>query len=224
MLLGLVQAAKLCKLADIREGGEECVMSTQAAVEFVNADGGIVSGCFGDIKKFCDNEKLDKFVAVIKSSTPNVLGDLTATLKDLSSTVSCTIHHKVLTNGGYGKAITVGAALILHDASMFSLKQSTHYLNITIRNLVKVFHKDTIPVNGTGVGGSRTIGCTTDLPASYGNGTGVGGNGTIGCTTDLPASYGNGTGVGGSGTVGGKTDLPTSDGHLTIEHVRKLIC
>ncbi|PWA75276.1 hypothetical protein CTI12_AA244600 [Artemisia annua] len=98
-LAGIVQAAKLRKLVDIREGVED-------AVEFVNAGEGIVRGCFGDNKKFCKNEKLDKVVAVIKSSTLNALGDLTATLKDPSSIVSCTIHHKVLTNGGYGKAIT----------------------------------------------------------------------------------------------------------------------
>nr|GEZ84448.1 hypothetical protein [Tanacetum cinerariifolium] len=77
---GIVQTAKLRKLVDTREGGEESVI----AIDYVNVDGGIVTGCFGDVKKFFKNEKLKKIVAVIKSCTPNALGDLTVTLKDLS--------------------------------------------------------------------------------------------------------------------------------------------
>nr|GEW27438.1 hypothetical protein [Tanacetum cinerariifolium] len=81
--------------------------------------------------------------AVIKSCTPNALGDLTVTLKDLSGTISNTIHYKVLTEERFAKAFTVGSALILHNVLDFSPKQSTHhYLNITKKNIVKVFHKD----------------------------------------------------------------------------------
>ncbi|GJR53673.1 hypothetical protein Tco_1404194 [Tanacetum coccineum] len=98
--------AKLRKLVDTREGGEESVMSTQeyirkviegvgedddftraswlSAIDYVNVDGGIVTGYFGDVKKFLNNGKLKKVIAVIKSCTPNTLGDLTVTLKDLS--------------------------------------------------------------------------------------------------------------------------------------------
>nr|GEV81906.1 EEIG1/EHBP1 N-terminal domain-containing protein [Tanacetum cinerariifolium] len=32
-----------------------------------------------------------------------------------------------------------------------------HYLNITMRNVVKVFHKDTVPGSGSGVGGSGML-------------------------------------------------------------------
>nr|GEW04552.1 hypothetical protein [Tanacetum cinerariifolium] len=116
---GIVQTAKLRKLVDTREGGEESVMSTQdyirkviedvgedddfmrapwlSAIDSVNVDGGIVTGCFGDVKKFLKNGKLEQIVAIIKSCTPNALGDLTVTLKDLSGTISGTIHYKVLT-------------------------------------------------------------------------------------------------------------------------------
>ncbi|GKE36746.1 transposase, MuDR, MULE transposase domain protein [Tanacetum coccineum] len=105
-----------------------------SVVEYVNVDGGIMSGCFGDIKKFLKNGKLEK-VAIINSCTPNALGDLTVTLKDLSGTI-------------YGVVILVlwiivGSALLLHNVYVFSLKQSIHhYLNITKKNMVKVFHKD----------------------------------------------------------------------------------
>ncbi|GKE50128.1 hypothetical protein Tco_1481386, partial [Tanacetum coccineum] len=32
-----------------------------------------------------------------------------------------------------------------------------HYLNITMRNVVKVFRKDTVPESGSGVGGSEML-------------------------------------------------------------------
>ncbi|GJS56069.1 hypothetical protein Tco_0629431 [Tanacetum coccineum] len=53
-------------------------------------------------------------------------------------------------DGGYGKDITVGAAMILAIVSVFIPKPSKHYLNITMRNVVKVFRKDTVPENGSG--------------------------------------------------------------------------
>ncbi|GJU03608.1 hypothetical protein Tco_1113946 [Tanacetum coccineum] len=162
---GIVQTAKLCKLVDTRKGVEESVMSTQeyirkviedvgedddftrapslSAIDYVNVDGGIVMGCFRDVKKFLKNGKLEKIIADIKSCTPNALGDLTVTLKDLSVTISDTIHYKVLTEESFAKTFTVGSALILHNVFIFSPKKSTHhYLNITKKNMVKVFHKD----------------------------------------------------------------------------------
>ncbi|GJX17955.1 transposase, MuDR, MULE transposase domain protein [Tanacetum coccineum] len=44
---------------------------------------------------------------------------------------------KVVAGGRYGKAITVGVVLILRNVSVFSLKSSGHYLNITLKNMVK---------------------------------------------------------------------------------------
>ncbi|GKD82767.1 hypothetical protein Tco_1349606, partial [Tanacetum coccineum] len=84
-----------------------------SAIDYVNANGGIVSGCLGDIKKFLNKGKLDQVIAIVKSCSPNVIGDLTMTMKDLSGTIHGTIHHKVIGEGGYGKDIIVGAALIL---------------------------------------------------------------------------------------------------------------
>ncbi|GKE31727.1 GPCR kinase [Tanacetum coccineum] len=123
-----------------------------SATDYVNANGGIVSGCLGDIKNFFNNEKLDQVVAIIKSCSSNVIGDLTVTVKDLSGTIPGTIHHKVIDDGGYGKDITVGAALILANILVFSPKPSMHYLNITMRNVVKVFRKNTVPGSESGSG------------------------------------------------------------------------
>ncbi|GKB19437.1 hypothetical protein Tco_0853360 [Tanacetum coccineum] len=108
----IVQAAKLRKIADIREGVEEFVMSTQEYIRKVVED---VARALGNIKNFLKNGKLNRVIAIIKSCSPNALGDLTVTLKDLSGTLSGTIHYKVLAEGGYGKDITLEAALILHN-------------------------------------------------------------------------------------------------------------
>ncbi|GKA47918.1 transposase, MuDR, MULE transposase domain protein [Tanacetum coccineum] len=168
---GILQLAQLRKTTEIREGGHNCEMLTQeyvrkiteeasdddhftrgpwlSAVQYLAVEGSIATGCFGDMKTFIKNGKVEKVVAVIKSCTPNMLGDLTVTLKDLSGIISGTIHHKVLKDEVYGKAISVGAVLILRNVSVFSPKSSGHYLNITLKNMVKVFHKDTSPVNSS---------------------------------------------------------------------------
>ncbi|GJW17158.1 hypothetical protein Tco_0024594 [Tanacetum coccineum] len=177
--VGIVQLAKLRRQSYIHEGGDASVLSTQEyikkvvedvggdenfksgswvrATEYVNANGGIVIGCLGDIKNFLKNKKLEQVVAIIKSCTSNALGDLILTMKDLSGTIPGAIHHKVINEGGYEKDITVGSALILANVSVFSPKPSMHYLNITIRNVVNVFHKDSVPGNGSGVGRSGML-------------------------------------------------------------------
>nr|GFA55934.1 GPCR kinase [Tanacetum cinerariifolium] len=71
-------------------------------------------------------------------------------LESGTGTISGTIHHKVIDEAGYGKDITVGAAMILKNVSVFTPKPSEHYLNITMRNVVEVFRKDTILGSGTG--------------------------------------------------------------------------
>ncbi|GJT77329.1 hypothetical protein Tco_1044054 [Tanacetum coccineum] len=60
------------------------------------------------------------------SCSPNVIGDLTVTMKYFS-----------------------GAALILANDSVFSPKPSMHYLNIIKRNVINVFHKITVPGSGS---------------------------------------------------------------------------
>nr|GEY77373.1 hypothetical protein [Tanacetum cinerariifolium] len=130
-------------IEDVGEDDDFTCETWLSAIDYVNVDEGIVRGCFGDVKEFLKNGKLEKVVAVVKSCTSNALGDLTVTLKDLSGTISGTINYKVLTEDRFAKEITVGAALILHNVSIFSPNQSTHhYLNITKKNMVKVFHKD----------------------------------------------------------------------------------
>nr|GEW65529.1 hypothetical protein [Tanacetum cinerariifolium] len=121
-----------------------------SATNYVISNGGSVTGCLGDIGNFLKKGKLDQVVAIVKYGSPNVLGDLTVTMKDLSGTIPGTVHHKVISEGGYEKDITVEAALILANVSVFSPKPSMHYLNSTMRNVVMVFRKDTVRGSGSG--------------------------------------------------------------------------
>ncbi|GKE72022.1 reverse transcriptase domain-containing protein, partial [Tanacetum coccineum] len=109
------------------------------AIVYLHGEGVIVSGCLGDMKKHCIKGKLELVVGVVKSCTPNSLGDMTVTLKDPTGTMGGTIHYKVFQNedDGYAKSIKVGSVLILRNVSVWTPKPSQHYLNITIRNIVK---------------------------------------------------------------------------------------
>nr|GEV32737.1 hypothetical protein [Tanacetum cinerariifolium] len=115
--VGIVQLAKIRKQSDIHEGGDDSAMGWR---EYVKANGGIVSGCLGDIKTFIKNGKLEQVVAIIMSCSLNALGDLKVTVKDLYGTLAGSIHYKVINKEGYGKEITVGSAIILANVSVFS--------------------------------------------------------------------------------------------------------
>ncbi|GKA86004.1 probable transmembrane ascorbate ferrireductase 4 [Tanacetum coccineum] len=99
---GLVQRAKLLKENVFILDPDGALMSTQEymqkVVEDVGEDADFNSGAWG---------KLEQVVAILKSCSPNALGDLNVTLKDLSGTVPRTIHYKVFDVGSYEKDITV---------------------------------------------------------------------------------------------------------------------
>ncbi|GJW11768.1 hypothetical protein Tco_1577595, partial [Tanacetum coccineum] len=132
---GVVQRAKLLKESVFILDSNGALMSTQEYMQKVVVD-------VGEDDNF--NRKLEQVVAIVKSCSPNALGDLNVTMKDLSGTIPGTVHHKVIGKGGYAKDITVGAAMILANVSIFTSKPLEHYLNITMENVVKVFRKDTV--------------------------------------------------------------------------------
>ncbi|GJX02045.1 hypothetical protein Tco_0185958 [Tanacetum coccineum] len=103
---GLVQRAKLLKENVFILDPDGALMSTQEYMQKVVED-------VGDIDNFLKKGKLEQVVAIVKSCSPNALGDLNVTLKDLSGTVHGTIHYKVFDVSSYEKDITVGAAMIL---------------------------------------------------------------------------------------------------------------
>nr|GEY49192.1 hypothetical protein [Tanacetum cinerariifolium] len=169
---GIVQQAKLLKEKVFILDSDGALMSTQeyiqkvvedvgedddfksgswvSATNYVTANGGTVIGRLGDIKNFLKKKKLGQVVAVVKSCSPNDIGDLIVTMKYLSCTIPGTIHYKVIGDGAYGKDITVGVVMILANVSAFTPKPSKHYLNITMRNVVKVFRKDTVSESDSG--------------------------------------------------------------------------
>nr|GEV53550.1 hypothetical protein [Tanacetum cinerariifolium] len=103
----------------------------------------IIHGPTGVLQAELLRKHADVMEGIIMSCTPNVLGDLTVTLKDPSRTMGGTIHYKVFNDdNGYARSIKVGAVLILRNVSVFTPKPSKHYLNITSRNIVKVFDND----------------------------------------------------------------------------------
>nr|GEU79571.1 hypothetical protein [Tanacetum cinerariifolium] len=126
----IVQLAKIRKQSDIHEGGDDLVLSTQVymkqvvkdvgededfnsgswvgAIEYVKANGGIVSGCLEDIKTFLKNGKLEQVVVIIKSCSSNALGDLKVTVKDLSGTLTGSIHYKKNTVNVFHKDFVPG--------------------------------------------------------------------------------------------------------------------
>ncbi|GKE47837.1 reverse transcriptase domain-containing protein [Tanacetum coccineum] len=137
----------------VKDVGEDDDFKSPAwvsATNYANAFCGTVTGCLRDVDNFLKKGKLEQVVAMVKSCSPNMLGDLNVTLKDLSCTTPETIHRKVIGDGGYKNDITVGAPMILANVSVFTPKPSHHYLNITMRNVVEVFRKDTVPESGSG--------------------------------------------------------------------------
>nr|GEX16317.1 transposase, MuDR, MULE transposase domain protein [Tanacetum cinerariifolium] len=55
-----------------------------STINYVNAFGGTVTGCLGDVDNFLKKGKLEQILGIVKSCSPNMLGDLNVTLKDLS--------------------------------------------------------------------------------------------------------------------------------------------
>nr|GEW86985.1 transposase, MuDR, MULE transposase domain protein [Tanacetum cinerariifolium] len=136
---------------DVSEADDFKCSSWITTLEFINYNGVIGGGCFGDIKSYLKKGNHEKVVAIVTSCKPNVIGDMNVTLKDPLGIMAGTIHYKVLLKDDYAKAIKVGSALILHNASVFCPKQLIYYLNIKIKNLVKIFQKDANGATGSNV-------------------------------------------------------------------------
>ncbi|WVZ20627.1 hypothetical protein V8G54_007949 [Vigna mungo] len=80
------------------------------------------------------------FVAcIMKKCKPNGLGDMKIAVKDPSTTLYASVHRKVLLHPEFAQDIGVGAVAV------FSPNRRTHYLNITVWNVVKVFQANIGP-------------------------------------------------------------------------------
>ncbi|GJW48569.1 hypothetical protein Tco_0080215 [Tanacetum coccineum] len=68
-----------------------------SAIMYLYGQGVSVSGCLGDMKKYCIKGKLELVVGVVKSCTPNSLGDMTVTLKDPTDIIMSDSEHSTIT-------------------------------------------------------------------------------------------------------------------------------
>nr|GEW95253.1 hypothetical protein [Tanacetum cinerariifolium] len=107
----------------VEDVGEDADFNSGAwvsATNYVNAFGGTVTGCLGDIDNFLKKRKLEQVVAIVKSCSPNALRDLNDSERSIGYSTG-TIHYKVLDVGSYKKDITVvGAAMILANVLVFT--------------------------------------------------------------------------------------------------------
>ncbi|QCD98627.1 hypothetical protein DEO72_LG6g3349 [Vigna unguiculata] len=62
--------------------------------------------------------------------------------QDPTGTVWANVHRKVLLHPEYGTHLTVGAVLLLNTVATFGHRHQICYLNITVRNIVKIFKAD----------------------------------------------------------------------------------
>ena len=84
-------------------------------------------------------EKVQSLGCMIKSIR-HCEGDAFVKVKDPFGIIGGTVHHEVLEE--YGSEIAVGSVLLLKRVSVFSPTPASHYLNITIKNVVHVFPHD----------------------------------------------------------------------------------
>ncbi|KJE90755.1 hypothetical protein, variant 1 [Capsaspora owczarzaki ATCC 30864] len=87
-------------------------------------------------KRFGYDHKIPFLVVLLKNYNPLDV-DASVTLKDPTGEMSGTIHHKVLEE--FGSLISAGAVLILKDVSVFSPTPRTQHLNVTLKNIVRIF-------------------------------------------------------------------------------------
>ncbi|GKC04462.1 hypothetical protein Tco_0996072 [Tanacetum coccineum] len=73
--------------------------------------------------------------------------------EDFKSGVWVSMIEYVNANGGISCTLNAlgDLTVTVKDLSVFSPKPSMHYLNITMKNVVKVLHKDSVPSNDSGV-------------------------------------------------------------------------
>ncbi|KAL0919102.1 hypothetical protein M5K25_011175 [Dendrobium thyrsiflorum] len=83
-------------------------------------------------------QRIPQVVGIVKSCTPNGLGDFSITLKDPTGTIGAAIHRKVLSEGNICREISVGCVFILKQVVALCPAHSSCYLNITLKNVVKV--------------------------------------------------------------------------------------
>ncbi|CAL9108036.1 unnamed protein product [Musa textilis] len=113
------------------------------ALEFLGEDCDLVWPI--DSIKTRATARVPQVVGIVKSCSPNGLGNLFLTLKDPTGSIGASIHHGVFSDCNLDGDITVGCALILKQVVAFCPARSIRYLNATSKNVVKLINKDCGP-------------------------------------------------------------------------------
>ncbi|WVZ04469.1 hypothetical protein V8G54_025275 [Vigna mungo] len=159
---GNIQVAMLNRLTDEPQSTQEFVNNIAKATYerdfnsnpwlwaemFIKHHGLVEHGNMDNMTKLeCGKSMLRlPFVAcIVKQCNPNGFGDMKISVKDPSATVSASVHKKVLLHPEFGLEIGVGVVLLLQRVAVFMPNRRTYYLNITVRNVVKVFKADIGP-------------------------------------------------------------------------------
>ncbi|CAH8355866.1 unnamed protein product [Eruca vesicaria subsp. sativa] len=124
-----------------------------SAVDYIRRQGLLSKGGnaigtpLSEIKSVCCSwGKVDQVVAIVKTCTPNGLGDIMVTLKDPTGTIDASVHRKVISESEFGRDIRVGAVVILNKVAVCAPSRSSRYLNITLKNVSKVVITKDTPV------------------------------------------------------------------------------
>uniref|UniRef100_A0A9I9DFT5 Homologous recombination OB-fold protein OB-fold domain-containing protein n=1 Tax=Cucumis melo TaxID=3656 RepID=A0A9I9DFT5_CUCME len=123
-----------------------CALDFVRSIGAMEGNGAVSETPLNSIKNGFIDEKVGLVVAIIKSCTSNGLGGMMVALKDPTGTIDASIHHRVISEGIFGKDLSVGAVLILQKVAVFSPTRSVHVLNVTRSNVVKVISKDSGPL------------------------------------------------------------------------------
>ncbi|GJZ41452.1 hypothetical protein Tco_0588338 [Tanacetum coccineum] len=119
---GIIQMAKLHKLVDTREGREKSTMSIQKYIRKVIED-------VGEDDDFTCAPWLS-VIDYVNVDGGIVIGDLRVTLKDISGTISGTIHYKVLTDERL-----VPSCFVIYDLELLSLSFDFVFLSEIFKSL-----------------------------------------------------------------------------------------
>ncbi|XP_014522599.1 uncharacterized protein LOC106779077 [Vigna radiata var. radiata] len=84
-------------------------------------------------------------VCIVKECHPNGLGDMKLSLKYPTGTMKASLHKKVLKDPSFGPHIGLGCVMILNNVRAFSAFPPNYYVNIVLRNVIKVFGADICP-------------------------------------------------------------------------------
>ncbi|WVZ26342.1 hypothetical protein V8G54_004886 [Vigna mungo] len=139
------------KSMDAWEGLEVDEDVLQSFLKKCDSSSSLIPGSAGNVQAAIMNRII---ACIVKECFPNGLGDMKLTLKEIinhdivldpTGTTKTSLHKKVLKDPNFGPHIGLGCVLILNNVRTFSAFPPNYYVNIVLRNVIKVFAADIGP-------------------------------------------------------------------------------